>query len=560
MTSATPEIPPQPLPEPLEQPLDPADAPDAVEREAVAPGTLRLPGESQSRQAWHVDLQDETATAALAVRIAEILRADDLVTLSGDLGSGKSTFARALLRHMTGDAGLEVPSPTFTLMQVYAGPDFPMVHADLYRIKQPGELADLGWEEASEGALVLVEWAERAGGTLPLDRLDIAFYMDLARGPGYREAVLRGHGSFAPRLASARAIGEVLGRSGWMQARRDFMTGDASARAYERLTKPDGAQAVLMIMPARPPGPPIRFGKSYAAIARLALDIKPFLAMAAALRAQGLSAPEIFAHDAATGVAVLEDLGLEGIADGKGMIFERYAQALDVLAKLHASDLPDVLPMPGGDFYRIPAYDPEAMLIEVEQLLDWYVPHVARIVLSSGTRAIFLNLWRKLLDEVVPAKPTWTLRDFHSPNLIWQSRRSGPARIGLIDFQDCAMGHPAYDVAALLQDARVTIADADEIRLLGHYARARREADASFDMSAFARAYAILGAQRNTKILGIFARLDKRDAKPAYLAHLPRIIAYLSKDLAHPALAQIKTWFDIHLPQVLGPGAAGPEP
>ena len=537
------------------QPPASLPASEPVAARPALPEPLRLPGDGLTRDTWRVDLSSEASTAALAAQIGDLLHADDLVTLSGDLGSGKTTFARALLRHLTGDAQLEVPSPTFTLMQIYAGPDFPIVHADLYRIKKPEELADLGWEEASEGALVMVEWAERAGGILPLDRLDIAFYLDMARGPEYREAVLRGHGSFAPRLARARAIGLVLYRSGWMQARRDFMFGDASARSYERLTKADGSRAVLMIMPARPPGPPIRFGKPYVAIARLATDIRPFLAIGAALRAQGLSAPEIHGHDAATGVAVLEDLGSDGVCNDQGMIPERYAEAVAVLAQLHGRDLPDAVPSPNGDMHRIPAYDFEALLIEVEQLLDWYVPHIARVGLSSGTRAIFLNLWRKVLEEVVSARPTWTLRDFHSPNLIWQHQRSGVARVGLIDFQDCVMGHPAYDVAALLQDARVTIADADEIRLLGHYARLRRDSDAAFDMSAFARAYAILGAQRNTKILGIFARLDKRDGKPAYLAHVPRIARYLAKDLAHPALSEIRQWYETHLPNVLGSSA-----
>ena len=113
------------------------------------------------------------------------------------------------------------------------------------------------------------------------------------------------------------------------------------------------------------------------------------------------------------------------------------------------------------------------------------------------------------------------------------------------------MGHPAYDVASLLQDARVTVPDDLELRLLSHYARQRRGADAAFDMSAFARAYAILGAQRATKILGIFARLDRRDGKPQYLAHIPRVEHYLRKNLAHPALADLSHWYQANLPRLL---------
>ena len=116
------------------------------------------------------------------------------------------------------------------------------------------------------------------------------------------------------------------------------------------------------------------------------------------------------------------------------------------------------------------------------------------------------------------------------------------------------LGHPAYDVVSLLQDARVDLPDEMELKLLGHYAKLRRAADPSFDMAAFARAYAVLGAQRATKILGIFARLDKRDHKPQYLAHLPRIEKYLTKDLAHPLLSALKGWYETHLPRALQKG------
>ena len=121
----------------------------------------------------------------------------------------------------------------------------------------------------------------------------------------------------------------------------------------------------------------------------------------------------------------------------------------------------------------------------------------------------------------------------------------------MIDFQDCVLGHPAYDVASLLQDARITVPGDVELRLLGHYARLRRERDPSFDMAAFAKAYAILGAQRATKILGIFARLDKRDRKPQYLVHMPRLQVYLRKILAHPALTELKSWVEQTVPSIL---------
>lgn len=506
--------------------------------------------EQTAQSQWRVDLADESATRELAMEVAEYIGPGDLVTLSGDLGAGKTSFARALIRHLRNEPDLEVPSPTFTLMQIYTGGSYPIVHADLYRIRDAGELAELGWDEATEDALVLVEWPDRAGGALPPDRLDIAFFVDASAGDNERVCIITGHGKFGPRIARAGAIKALLARAGWSDAERVFMLGDASARAYERLVKPDGSTAILMISPQRPDGPPVRYGKPYSAIAHLAENIRPFLAVGEAIRQQGLSAPQIYAADARTGLAVLEDLGHEGVVDANGPIAERFAEAVAVLAKLHASNLPDRLPVAEGEPYRIPNYDMDALLIEVELLTDWYAQHQSGVILSSGARAIFVSIWKNALQEITAARHTWTLRDYHSPNLIWLPEREGLRRVGIIDFQDCVLGHPAYDVVSLLQDARVTVPDELELRLLSHYARHRIAADANFDMASFTRAYSILGAQRATKILGIFARLDKRDGKPQYLAHLPRVEHYLVKNLEHPALAELRGWVEMNMRRI----------
>jgi N-acetylmuramate 1-kinase len=271
------------------------------------------------------------------------------------------------------------------------------------------------------------------------------------------------------------------------------------------------------------------------------------------LRALGLSAPKIYGDDLDAGLLLLEDLGCEPLVDADGPIPDRYEEAARLLARLHATELPGLLPVAEGRDHALPAYDLEALLIEVELLLDWYVPHVGRALLPGSARAEFAHLWTETLQEIVDGRTTWTLRDYHSPNLIWLSDREGVRRVGLLDFQDAVLGHPAYDVASLLQDARVSVPGELEIRLIGLYARERKDADPAFDMAAFARAYAILGAQRATKVLGIFARLDKRDGKPQYLKHLPRIEAYLTRDLAHPALARLKDWYETHLPRLRPP-------
>ena len=518
--------------------------------------TVEASLEPRAGAVWTVEVAGEAATLSLAADIASLVKGGDLVTLSGDLGTGKTTFARALIRNLVGDPELEVPSPTFTLIQVYDsavkdGARFPIVHADLFRIKDPSEMAELGWEEAAEGALVLVEWPERAGGGLAGDRLDVAFHSAQDRGADARTITVTGVGGFAGRLELSRAVRALFEKSGFADATRTFMMGDASTRAYERLVKPDGGKALLMISPPRPDGPAIRHGKPYSAIAHLAEDIRPYLAIGAGLRGAGFSAPNVFAYDTNVGLAIIEDLGAELVVDGEGIIVERYDEAVAALARLHASGMPKTLADGAGGEYAIPPYDVDALLIEAELLPEWYAPHIAKVMPSSGAKAQFLNLWRDALADVVAAPATWTLRDYHSPNLLWLAGREGLARVGMIDFQDCVLGHAAYDVASLLQDARVTVPAEIEVRLLTHYAKARRASDKGFDMAGFAKAYAILGAQRATKILGIFARLDKRDRKPQYLVHIPRIRTYLRKNLAHPALAELKTWVEQNVPSIL---------
>jgi aminoglycoside/choline kinase family phosphotransferase len=346
-------------------------------------------------------------------------------------------------------------------------------------------------------------------------------------------------------------MNEMLDRAGWLEAQRVPLQGDASTRGYERLVAPAGGTAILMISPPRPDGPPVRRGKPYSAIARLAETVHAFVAVDRGLRALGYSAPAILGEDLEIGLLVLEDLGGEFIADPNGPVPERYAESTRLLAHLHSQELPGLLPVAEGIDHALPPYDRDALLIEAELLTEWYAPHVAGTALSGSARAEFANLWVDVTAEVIAAPTTWTLRDYHSPNLMWLPHRQGLARVGLLDFQDAVLGHPAYDVVSLLQDARVTVPADLELKLLAVYARGRQAVDPGFDFAEFARAYAILGAHRATKILGIFARLDRRDGKPQYLQNLPRVEAYLARNLAHPALTRLRAWYERHMPRLV---------
>ncbi|MBX9775725.1 MAG: tRNA (adenosine(37)-N6)-threonylcarbamoyltransferase complex ATPase subunit type 1 TsaE [Xanthobacteraceae bacterium] len=495
-----------------------------------------------------VVLPDEQATMRLMVDVASALEPGDVLTLSGDLGAGKTTFARAMIRYLAGDETIEVPSPTFTLMQTYELPRFPVVHADFYRVTGSAELAELGFDDLPEGAVVVVEWPDRAAGFLPADRIDLTLTLAPKLKPEFRHARVTGYGSCAPRVDRIATVRQFIAEAGLSEATRVRMAGDASTRRYHRLIL-GNRRAILMDAPRRPDGPPVKNGKPYSQIAHLAESVVPFVAMAKGLRAQELTAPEIQHADMQQGLLVIEDLGSEGVVSGDppAPIVERYETAVDVLVALHAKSLPAVLPVAPHVEHEIPSYDMDAMLIEVELLLEWYLPRLG-IVVTDDARADFFGCWRDALDPVINAPPTWTLRDFHSPNLLWLPERKEIARIGLLDFQDAVMGPPAYDVASLLQDARVDVPEEVEVPLLGRYVRARRAADAEFDPGTFIRSYVTLAAQRASKILGIFARLDVRDGKPQYLRHMPRISGYLQRSLAHPSLEGLNEWYGRHVP------------
>jgi tRNA threonylcarbamoyl adenosine modification protein YjeE len=495
-----------------------------------------------------VTLANEQATERFAIDIAAALEPGDLVTLSGDLGAGKTTFARALIRTLAGDDTIEVPSPTFTLIQSYELPRFPLVHADFYRLSGAAELAELGFDDLPEGSVVLLEWPDRAAGFLPPDRLDITFTLAPQLGAEIRNARVVGYGAFGARAERMPQVRAFLEESGFAAARRRRLVGDASTRIFERLTL-DDQTTVLMNAPRRPDGPPVRDGKPYSAIAHLAEDVVPYVAVAVGLRDRNLSAPTILHADLERGLIMMEDLGDERIVGGDppAPIAARYEAAIDLLVSLHRRKLPEKLPVAPQLDYRLPRYDMAAFLIEAELMLDWYLAS-ADAPPTDPAREEFIALWREALEPAINAPATWVLRDYHSPNLLWLPDREDVARIGVLDFQDALIGPAAYDVASLLQDARVDVPEALEVALLSRYARARRGHDQRFDAASFTRLYATLAAQRATKILGIFARLDRRDGKPQYLRHVPRLLTYLRRSLAHPALGPLKAWYAANLP------------
>jgi N-acetylmuramate 1-kinase len=506
-----------------------------------------------SPETFSVALANETATASLMADLALLIGPGDVITLSGDLGAGKTAAARAMIRYLAGDDTIEVPSPTFTLAQSYDLPAFPLIHADLYRINDAIELEEIGLSPLPEGVLALIEWPERAPDALPADRIDIAFSHRPALGSAARAAEITGYGRAATQVARLRALRQFLDGAGYMEARRQRMAGDASTRSYARLIRDDGV-VILMNSPRRPDGPAIYHGKSYSAAVHLAEDVKPFVAIANGLREHGFSAPSIHHTDLDSGFLITEDFGNSGFIEGDPPqpITERYQAATDMLAALHHQSLPDILPLAPLITYAIPTFDTDALLTEVGLMLEWYLPDRG-VTPADSLRTEFVAMWRELLDKANAAAEalkmkTWVMRDFHSPNLIWLDERPGIARVGVIDFQDAVLGPGAYDLVSLLQDARIDVPELIELSLLTRYIKARRATDETFDPAGFAELYAIMSAQRNTRLLGTFARLNRRDGKPQYLRHQPRIWTYLSRSLVHPMLAPFRDWYAANVP------------
>ncbi|OYY25463.1 MAG: tRNA (adenosine(37)-N6)-threonylcarbamoyltransferase complex ATPase subunit type 1 TsaE, partial [Azorhizobium sp. 35-67-15] len=320
----------------------------------MSPLISRVPG---LPNAFRMDLPDLAATGQLAALLAPWLAPGDLVALRGDLGAGKTAFARALVRVLADDPQLEVPSPTFSVLVGYEFARVNVVHADLYRVEDPDELDELGWDELSAESIVIVEWPDRAAARLAADRLIIAFDLAPDLGPEGRRAILSGSGAFIERLDRLHVSELLIEASGFGAAERRYMQGDASSRSYARLVLPDRS-AVLMNAPRRPDGPPIRRGLPYSRLAHLAEDVRAFVAMARGLRAQGFSAPQIYAADLDRGLLVIEDLGDGGVLEGHPPepIKARYEVAAEVLAALHAQSLPHVLHIAPQSDYVLPVY------------------------------------------------------------------------------------------------------------------------------------------------------------------------------------------------------------
>ncbi|MCU0829583.1 MAG: tRNA (adenosine(37)-N6)-threonylcarbamoyltransferase complex ATPase subunit type 1 TsaE [Tabrizicola sp.] len=455
-----------------------------------------------------LDLPTEADTIRLGESLAKIAKRGDCILLEGPIGAGKSTLARAFIRARLGRME-DVPSPTFTLVQVYDAGAVEIWHADLYRLSHPDEVWELGLDTAFDESICLIEWPDRLGQHVPKGALRVRLE---ATGEG-RRAVISGGQSPRYRSSLEKVERKVMAdrflvSSGWGAADRQHLAGDASDRRYERL-RLGAATAVLM---DNPPGG--------------ADDPGAFLAMAGHLRSLGLSAPEVRAADIQTGFLLLEDLGDDLysrlLATEPSREAELYAPAVDVLCHLQAAPAPVGLPdLSAADWAS--AADLAMVQYAAAATGQWPDP------------GPYLKALEQALSTHADGPRVLILRDYHADNLLWLPGRDGLRRVGLLDFQLAQMGQPAYDLVSLLQDARRDVSLATEVAMVARFCQVT-----GADPDRFAAQYAAVGAQRALRILGVFVRLARVRAKPGYLPLLPRVWGQLQRNLAHPSLASLR--------------------
>lgn len=348
-----------------------------------------------------------------------------------------------------------------------------------------------------------------------------------------------------------------LKEASWDKAERNPVPGDASTRRYERLNL-DGKIAVLMDAPkgaeapSEPEGASVadREALGYNALARLAgPNAEAFACIANELTKRGFSAPKIIAANMKQGFMLLEDLGDDlfatVIANEPGKETELYEAAIDTLAAIYRSTFPVKMEFQ-AEPWHIRDYDGAALQAEADLFLDWYAKDFGYDI-QGEVRAQWHAIWAELFKSLDVHAPGLALRDFHAENIFWLPHREAVSRVGLIDFQDGLFAHPAYDLVSLIEDARRDVSPDLAVPLLKRFC----EKSGLNYAAEFRTAYAVMGAQRNAKILGIFIRLAERDGKPHYRDLIPRVAAHFKGNLEDPKCAELKTWMQAHVPEAL---------
>jgi hypothetical protein len=480
-------------------------------------------------------LKSVGATEKLAKKIAKYIVAGDVIRLKGDLGVGKSVFARSIIREL-GHEGKHIPSPTFTLIQTYDDTRLPLAHIDLYRMESADEVEALGAECWLDHGAVLVEWPEKAENWFPEQKPDLLdFHIMEMDNSGTltvtleelndesRRIVLTGGASWNRRLS---LVDNHYDRPVTEKERQNFVdecgfrnhvispvSADASFRTYWRINTPEGSR-IIMDAP-----PPIE-------------NVKPVIEMTRYLESIGVHVPHIYKKNEEKGFLLLEDFGnttvRNGILNHNKPLEPWYYKAVDVLSHLASNQLPDIR-----------QYTKKALWSEVSRFIDWYLPYARSHATHTADRKAFKQLWEPLFDKILDVPQTTVLWDYHADNLMMLTDgepQEGLADIGVIDFQDARIGPVSYDMSMLLQDVRFEISKELENKLIQHFLASQQ----GIDVDKFMQSYRLINLQRTLKIIGGFTRLHFRDGKDSYLQYLPRCWQIVDEALTAPECEDIR--------------------
>ncbi|MBF0158668.1 MAG: tRNA (adenosine(37)-N6)-threonylcarbamoyltransferase complex ATPase subunit type 1 TsaE [Magnetococcales bacterium] len=497
-------------------------------------------------------------TTELARILAGVIPPATVIALAGDMGAGKSVFARGFIRAMVGNDDEEVPSPTFTLMNSYDHGRIAVAHLDWYRLQEP-DIADLGAEPllaGEEPSIALVEWPERAIGWLADDRLQLDLAIPAGSAvdqPHQRQITVTATGPRSDQIVQAwmaeRQQRYWLEGSPRQQAVQQFAqrflhqqqqqgpchwlraAGDASFRRYFRLVAGSGSSWILM------DAPPDRE------------DVRPFIDMALFLDRHGVPVPRIHAMQPEDGLLLLDDLGDETLLYQiqTGAAPEPlYRLAIDILLKLQAT------PNDGGCIGHRRLFDRALLRSELALFTDWYLAGVLGQTLDKADQSRFEQAFQTLLDSLLLQPTVLVHRDYHSRNLMWHDDT-----LGVIDFQDALMGPITYDLASLLRDCYVAW-DEPFRRQVADWWLTGASDRLGYRPSPeqFARDLDWMAIQRNLKAVGIFGRLSLRDGKHGYLRDIPRTMGYVYQTLErYPELAPLRQLITRYAPlqRVLAP-------
>tara|TARA_Y100000590_G_scaffold470226_1_gene662894 strand:- start:7136 stop:8611 length:1476 start_codon:yes stop_codon:yes gene_type:complete len=473
-------------------------------------------------------IKDIEDTKIFIENLCQIIELNDVIILNGKIGSGKTTLARHIINRILQIDISEIVSPTFNLYQVYENNNQKIHHYDFYRIENDIDLHEIDLAESFDEGITIIEWADKYKNYLPDSYLEIEI-SEIDEGRVYK---LRGCGTFKDRINKHNSLVHFLSNYKKPINKVEKIRGDASKRVYKRLyTQEDSLILMVYDKKEKKENP-----------SKLSTQIHDYVSICKYLREINVRAPKIYAVDYENQFLVQEDFGDLKYSDIfiKEGFRKLYEPAIDTLINITKNKCPTNIKTDEA-IYKFEEYDKKTYLNEVNIFIDWYWPYVKGSICNAHVKSEFTEIWENLLDKL-SEESSLVLRDFHSPNLIFQPDGKGAEKCGIIDFQDALIGHPLYDLVSLAQDARITIKLDQELFIIDYYMKDFNFKKYQLNKHEFINQYNILGAQRALKILGVFARLSMSYQKHEYLIHIPRILDYINRNMGNESLRSLSIW------------------